>query len=101
MKIKLVLIAAACFTISACSNNGPLKIGKDTYSISNKVLFSGSSGAKGDALKTANEYCQSQGKQVLLKSQSSSECMLKGGCGEADTVFMCLNENDPRYLNKN
>lgn len=74
-----------------------MKIGKDYYSISARVPFSGASGAKGDALKSATKFCQTQGKELLLRTQNSNECMLRGGCGEAEITFMCLNENDPRY----
>lgn len=83
--------------MTACANTGPMKIGKDTYSISVRVPFSGPSGAKGEALKEANNFCSKQNKQVLLQNINSYECALKGGCGEAEIIFLCLDEDDPRY----
>lgn len=53
--------------------------------------------AKGEALKSANAYCASQGKFVQLQTQDAHECALHGGCGEATITFLCLDENDPRY----
>ena len=95
MRNAAVLIAVA--TLAACANTGPVPIGKDAYTISVRVPFSGPSGAKGDALKEANTFCTSQSKRVLLQTQNSYECALHGGCGEAEITFLCLDDSDPRY----
>jgi predicted small secreted protein len=95
MRILIVVISA--LVLAACANTGAMKIGKDTYSISVRVPFSGPSGAKGEALKDANAFCAKQNKQVLLQNEKSYECALHGGCGEAEIIFLCLDENDPRY----
>lgn len=95
--MRFILLLAA-FALAGCANTGPISTGKDSYTVSVRVPFSGPSGAKGDALKDANSFCQSQGKRMLLQSQNSSECVLHGGCGEAEINFLCLNENDPRYM---
>jgi hypothetical protein len=95
MKSKIALLLA--LGLSACANTGPVQIAKDTYSISARVPFSGPAGARGDALKEANSFCAAQNKQVLLQSDESKECALHGGCGEVEIIFMCLEENDPRY----
>jgi len=95
MRLKLLLMA---LVLTGCANTGPISTGKDSYTVSVRVPFSGPSGAKGDALKDANSFCQSQAKRMLLQSQNSSECALHGGCGEAEINFLCLSENDPRYL---
>lgn len=83
--------------LSGCADTGPMNIGKDLYSISVRVPFSGPSGAKGQALREANTFCDAQGKHMLLSSENSYECALHGGCGEAEIHFMCLSADDPRY----
>jgi len=96
--MKILIVIAVAVGLSACVNTGPMKIAKDTYSISVRVPFSGPSGAKGEALREANAYCSGQNKQVRLQNISSYECALRGGCGEAEVTFLCLDESDPRYL---
>ncbi len=95
MRITALIIMTVI--LAACANTGPVPIGQDAYTVSVRVPFSGPSGAKGEALKEANTFCISQGKRMLLQTQSSYECALHGGCGEAEIAFLCLNENDPRY----
>jgi len=95
MKRAFVLIL---ISLASCSTAGPSKIGKDMYSISVRAPLSGPAGAKAEALQEANEYCKSLNKQVLLKRLDSFWCGLPGVCGEAQAMFLCLDENDPRYL---
>ena len=89
-----IIVAALC----GCADTGAQKIGKDTYTISVRVPFSGPSGAKGQALKEANQFCASLHREMLLDSENSYECVLHGGCGEAEIHFLCLTEDDPRYV---
>ena len=95
--MKRWVLSILALALSACSDTGPMKIGKDTYSISVRVALSGPSGAKGQALQEANTFCAGQSKQVLLQTENSYECALHGGCGEAEITFLCLDESDPRY----
>ena len=95
--MKWIAFALGVLVLAGCADTGPMKVGKDMYTISTRVALSGPAGAKGEALKEANQYCASQQKQVLLQSETSHECALHGGCGEAEIAFMCLDENDPRY----
>jgi len=90
----VILVTAG---LMACADMGPIKIGKDLYSISVRVPFSGPSGAKGQALQEANAFCAKQNRVVLLDHENSYECALHGGCGEAEITFLCLTEDDPRY----
>jgi hypothetical protein len=83
--------------LTACADTGAMKVGKDTYSISVRVPFSGPTGAKGQALQEASTFCAGQNKEVLLDHETSSECALHGGCGEAEIIFLCLTADDPRY----
>ena len=95
--MKHISILMVVTVLTGCANSGPQSIGKDTYLVTAKVPFSGITGAKAEALTTANAYCESQGKQLMLGDIRSSECMLRGGCAEAQVIYSCLDKNDPRY----
>ena len=92
--LRLVLLVSF---LSACANSGPQPVGKETFMESVRVPFSGQSGAKTEALKTANAHCAQIGKKVLLNRINSSECALHGGCGEAEITYFCVEESDPRF----
>lgn len=93
---KLALLSLLVWIVG-CSNTGPQPIGKDTYLISARVPFTGESGAKAEALTSANANCATMGKKMLLGNISSNECALRGGCGEAQVIYYCLAEGDPRF----
>lgn len=101
IKMKKILGLMVVFALTGCANSGVQSIGKDSYLVSVRVPFSGQSGAKADALTSANVHCASQGKQMMLGNISSSECALRGGCGEAQIIFSCLDKEDPRYQTSN
>ncbi|MGK2951159.1 MAG: hypothetical protein ACSLEZ_02085 [Thiobacillus sp.] len=94
---KVLSLIATVLILAGCANSGPQSIGKDTYMATVKVPFSGISGAKAQALTTANANCVSLGKEMMLGDIRSSECMLRGGCAEAQIIYSCLDKNDPRY----
>lgn len=96
--VKLMCILTGLLLLGACADSGPVKIGRDTYNLSVRVPFSGPAGAKGDALKEANRFCAGSGKEMLLQTENSQECALHGGCGEVEITFLCVAEDDPRYL---
>lgn len=91
---RSMLAISALLPLAACTNTGAIMIGPDTYQVSTRVALSGSSGAQGGALQTANEYCQSQGRQILLQQSAASECALHGGCGQSTVTFYCLKPGD-------
>lgn len=93
----LVLSWSLLLSVAGCADSGPVKIGQDTYSISTKVPFAGATGAKNQALQEASSYCASLHKEMMLVNETMNECMLHGGCGEAEVHFMCLDATDPRY----
>lgn len=95
MKNLLPVLIILCLV--ACANSGPQPIGKDTYIESVRVSLSGQSGAKTEALTTANKHCAQEGKKLLLDHITSSECALHGGCREAEITYLCLDGNDPRF----
>jgi hypothetical protein len=87
----------AGLVLTGCANSGPQSIGKDMYLETVRVPFSGQSGAKSEALVTANKHCAAMGKRLLMNNITSSECALHGGCGEAQVTYLCLDENDARF----
>ena len=95
--MKILLIVLLPIWIAGCADSGPISIGQDTYAISTKVPFSGATGAKNQALTEAGAYCASFHKEMMLVNETMNECMLHGGCGEAEVHFMCLAPSDPRY----
>ena len=84
-------------SLIGCADSGPVKIGQDTYAISTRVAFTGAGAAKNQALTEASTFCTSLHKEMMLVNETMNECMLHGGCGEAEVHFMCLDANDPRY----
>lgn len=92
-----LLALLALLALVGCASSGIQQAGRDTYTVSVRAPFSGPVRAKGDALKQANAFCAKRSKQIELVSQKSNECMLHGGCGEAEIIFMCLDATDPRY----
>jgi hypothetical protein len=85
---KLILVS--CLSLGACSSTGVLPIGPDTYRITGSAInsFGGQVTAEAEALKTANEYCQSQGRQLLLIADQRGEPTL--GSGGFSMNFRCL-----------
>ena len=75
--------------MTGCATTAPVRTTNGTWLISARVPFSGQSGALNQALGEANSFCASQGKIVKLVSNTSQECALHGGCGEAQITFVC------------
>lgn len=95
--MRLWIVGVGVLGLAGCASSGVQPVGKDTFTVSVRAPFSGPARAKGDALEQANAFCAKKGKQIQLVSQKSNECMLHGGCGEAEIVFMCLDASDPRF----
>ena len=69
-RMSRLLSAVIAATLCGCADTGAQKIGKDTYTISVRVPFSGPSGAKGQALQEANQFCASQHREMFLDSEN-------------------------------
>lgn len=95
--MKPLLTLLCVLALAGCANSGALSIGKDTYMTTVRVAWSGITGAKTEAVSTAIADCEFKGKGMLLGDLRSSECLLRGGCAEAQIVYSCLDKDDPRY----
>jgi hypothetical protein len=93
-----LFIVSGTLLLAGCATSGAQLIGPATYVVSARVPFTGETGAKADALTSATRQCAMSGTSLLVKTMTSSECALHGGCGEAQVTFMCLDKSDPRYV---
>lgn len=89
------VLLAACVTVGSQI----VPVGKDTYQMSvTGVGFATQANTNIKALKAASDYCTSLGKHLVPKN--SEESGVYGWSPRQDNlVFMCLDPNDPRYLN--
>jgi hypothetical protein len=87
--------------LAACADSGPIKVGKDSYSITTRVAFTGAASAQANAMTEASQYCTTLHKEMVIHTVSNNECAIHGGCGEAYIQFLCVDAIDPRYLNAN
>jgi hypothetical protein len=96
-KLGLVL----CAVLAGCSTTEVLPVGPDTYRVSGTAInsFGGYTTAETEALTKANEYCQSQGRQLLMLNHQDSAPTL--GSGAAGVTFRCLAPGDPELRRPN
>jgi hypothetical protein len=87
--MKRLLIIGVLFTLTGCETTAPVRTADGNWMISARVPFSGQSGALNQALSEANTFCASQRQVVKLVANTSQECALHGGCGEAQITFTC------------
>ena len=92
MKQVFLFLICAVSLISCATSTGVLKLGPDTYKMSaySSPARGGTSDAEVKVLSTAEEYCNKQGKELLVQHTK-----FQGESFEA--VFHCLDKNDPSY----
>lgn len=92
--MKHVLLLTVALTGCAMSN-GIQKMGPDTYSVSAMAapMRGGASGAEIKALESANEFCATQGREIMVKN-TSSRTVNGAGAGTAMITFQCLAGGD-------
>jgi hypothetical protein len=90
--MKRAVFFSALIALAGCTSTAPVRTADGTWMVSARVPLSGQSGALNKALGEANTFCGSQGKVVELVSNTSQECALHGGCGEAQITFRCDQE---------
>jgi hypothetical protein len=83
------LTAILLLALAGCVTTAPVRTADGTWMVSARVPFSGQSGALNQAISEANTLCASKGEVVKLLSNTSQECALHGGCGEARITFTC------------
>ena len=87
--MKQAIVIGALLALTGCATTAPVRTADGTWMVSARVPFTGQSGALNSALGEANTFCASQGEVVKLVSNTSHECALHGGCGEAQITFIC------------
>jgi len=87
--MKQAILICALLVLAGCATTAPVRTADGTWMVSARVPFSGQSGALSQAIGEANTFCASQGEVVKLVSNTSQECALHGGCGEAQITFTC------------
>ena len=87
--MKQAVLICALLALAGCATTAPVRTADGNWMVSARVPFSGQSGALNQALGEANTFCASQGEVVKLVSNTSQECALHGGCGEAQITFAC------------
>ena len=96
-----VAVFAALALLAGCATFGSqvVPIGKDTYQLSmTGVGFATQANTNIKALAAANAYCSNLGLHMVPKN--SGESGVYGWSPRQDNlVFMCLQANDPRYVN--
>jgi hypothetical protein len=91
-KIILVLII---YFVSGCTSTGEVvKMGPDTYSLWSHAapIRGGITGAKTTAIKKANKYCASIGKEIIISNVSGNPFS-----NMTDITFQCLDKDDPKF----
>lgn len=98
--MKNILITAAIAAIAGCgSTGGVIPIGPDTFNVTaSKHYTSGGAEAQSNALIAANAHCAALGKEILVKSTSSSYAE---PFFNFSATFRCLSKNDPELARPN
>lgn len=96
MKHRLALLIAPALLAACAQSSGVHKMGPDTYSVSVQAAPArgGSAGARNVAFTEANEKCNQEGKEILVKNVSSSR-INNIGAGSFEMTFQCLAKGDP------
>jgi S1-C subfamily serine protease len=94
------ILVTVVLLVGCSTNQEAVSTGKDTYMISSWVPFGFRPQAESNATANANRYCSIRGKKMKLVKITSNECMLRGGCGEAQITFSCVDNDGPRFTKK-
>jgi hypothetical protein len=90
--VFICLVAVAGCQVSS----GVVPAGKDTYMVSSHVGACVSCSAAVKSLKTANEYCEKQGKVVVVRNTSGATNPFGYDNGN-QTIFSCVSPDDSEY----
>ena len=93
-RLFVISLMPFAFSLGGCvADQAAVSIGDDTYMMTSWVPFGARPRAEFNATANANNYCSTLGKKMKLVEMKSNECMLRGGCGEAQIFFLCIDEN--------
>ena len=84
------IFASTVIFFTACTATTPVLRADGSYMVAARVPLSGQSGAKSKAIEQGQAFCRGQNKTLQLVSDTSQECALHGGCGEAEIIFNCV-----------
>lgn len=96
-----VLAVVAALALAGCQSasifggsTGILPVGPDTYMLTENAILSLGGGvtAQGNATRSANDYCISQGRQILVTNAQTTP---QGGSVSYSLTFRCLAASDP------
>jgi hypothetical protein len=92
----LTLLLPGIDDFASLHASGVVPAGKDTYMVSSHVGACVSCSAAVKSLKTANEYCEKQGKVVVVRNTSGATNPFGYDNGN-QTIFSCVSPDDPEY----
>ncbi len=94
--LKLNFVITVLVLTGCVQSSDILKLGPDTYSISIHAapIMGGVFGAEKESINTANQFCHSLGKEILITNRSSGPSSHLPG-GTSKITFNCLNKHDP------
>jgi hypothetical protein len=82
--------------VSCASTSSPVRIGGDTFLVSQKSSFGGGGAAQVDAIRIGTEFCSNQGKEFEIDSILPARNMI-----EASITFKCVAVSKDVQLRKN
>jgi hypothetical protein len=95
----LPVFGTAIILISGCATTSSIvPYGKDSYLISAEDAWGGASSGslQVKAAEKANQFCESQGKKLVVRNLSAAG--VQAWTGTSSTlVFSCLDASDPEY----
>ncbi len=93
------MITACALLLATCGGpSGVLRLGPDTWRVSNEALTLG--GAEASVLRAAEAHCAGQGRQMMVQSISSRPSAY-GSLAAASVNFRCLAEGEPALARPN
>lgn len=93
IKMKKLICVSIILLLSACANtSGVVPLGDDSYLISRseKGFDVTGSAVKADAIKEANEYCKSKGKNIKILKATQKDMVPFKSDAQAEIEFKCI-----------
>ncbi|TDY01112.1 hypothetical protein [Thiohalophilus thiocyanatoxydans] len=93
--MRLYVFFVAVLLVGCVSSSGVVMTGSDTYMISRSEKGFDTTGArvKADAIKEANEYCTSKGKDIELVHSDNQDMKPFRADAQATIEFKCIEKD--------